>query len=387
VATMVAEGKPEAAPRRSEAVRVWLYETFFTNLCGVTFGDWCRVLRENRFAVDPPSWPRAAVLTAGSLLNSYYRRREDRLVGREVAEVAIKPPLFILGHWRSGTTLLHNLLALDDQFAFPNLYQVFFPHTFLTTEEARSGLVSPLVPQTRGIDNVAQGLRMPNEDEFATCVLSLRSPYMEWSFPRGRERYDRYLTFRDVPEADVARWKEAMVLFLRKLTYKYGRPMLLKSPPHTARVRLLLELFPDARFVHIRRNPYTVFLSTRHLFTELTRALEFQRPRPGDLDEAVLGRYRAMYDAYFDERHLVPDGRLHEVAFEDLEHDPVGQVRMAYDALGLPGFDALLPRLEEYVASLSGYRKNEYPDLAPDLRRRIGHAWRRSFDEWGYPMG
>src|SRR5215469_5512125 len=73
VATLLAEGKPEVALRRSEAVRVWLYETFFTNLCGVTFGDWCRVLRENRFAVDPPSWPRAAVLTAGSLLNSYYR--------------------------------------------------------------------------------------------------------------------------------------------------------------------------------------------------------------------------------------------------------------------------------------------------------------------------
>ncbi len=103
---------------------------------------------------------------------------------------------------------------------------------------------------------------------------------MEWSFPRGRERYDRYLTFRGVPEADVARWKEALVLFLKKLTYKYDRPMLLKSPPHTARVRLLLELFPDARFLHIRRNPYTVFLSTRHLFTELTRALEFQRPAP-----------------------------------------------------------------------------------------------------------
>jgi hypothetical protein len=387
VATLVDFETPRVAPPRSEAIRVWLYKTFFTNLCGVTFGDWCEVLRENRFAIDPSSWPRAALLTLGSVLNSYYRRREDRMFGPRLADVAIKPPLFILGHWRSGTTLLHNLLALDNQFAYPNLYQVFFPHTFLATEEARSRLVSPLVPQTRVIDNVAQGLKMPNEDEFAACAMSLRSPYMEWSFPRSRERYDRYLTFRDVPEAEVARWKRSLVLFLRKLTWKYDRPMLLKSPPHTARVKLLLELFPDARFVHIRRNPYTVFLSTRHLFTELTRALEFQRPRPEDLDEAVLRRYQIMYDAYFDERGLIPDHHLHELAFEDLEHDPVGQVRAIYQGLGLPGFDAMHPRLDDYIASLSGYRKNEYPDLAPALRARIDRAWSRSFDEWGYATG
>ena len=210
MATQVAIETPRAISQKSETIRVWLFKTLFTNLCGVTFGDWWQALRENRFAVGLPFCPRAAIMTAGSVLNSYYRRREEREFGEALAQVEVKPPLFILGHWRSGTTLLHNLLALDDQFAYPNLYQVFFPHTFLCTEEARTNLVRPLIPQTRIFDNVAQGLQMPNEDEFATCTASLASPYMAWAFPQNQAHYERFLTFRDAPEADIRRWKEAL---------------------------------------------------------------------------------------------------------------------------------------------------------------------------------
>ena len=374
-------------PRRSglEAARVWLFKTFFTNLCGITFRDWCEALRANRFAVDVPCWPRAAILTAGSVLNSLYLRKEMKTYGPRLTDVAIRPPVFILGHWRSGTTLLHNLLALDDQFAYPNLYEVFFPHTFLCTEEYRSDQIAGLIPSTRLIDNVAQGLRMPNEDEFASSVASLCSPYMLWSFPRNTARYERYLTFRGVPDTEVERWKSAFVLFLKKLSLRNDRPMILKSPPHTGRIKLLLEMFPGARFIHIRREPYTVFQSTRHLNRVLTRSLQFQRPDPLDVDAAVIRRYRLLYEAYFEERSLVPESQFHELAFEDLERDPIGQIHRAYEALGLDGFATVLPRLEDYVGSLADYRKNEYPDLPSELRDVIRREWRQSFEEWGYP--
>jgi hypothetical protein len=352
----------------------------------VTFGDWLAILRENGFAVDWPYWPQAALLTLGSPLNSLFLRKEARVYGDRLAQVVVRPPLFILGHWRSGTTLLHNLLALDEQFAYPNLYEVFFPHTFLCTEEYRAGQIEALIPATRLIDSMAQGLQMPNEDEFATCVASLCSPYMLWSFPRNAAHYERFLTFRGVPEAEVARWKSSLVLFLKKLTLRSDRPILLKSPPHTGRIRLLLELFPGARFVHIRREPYTVFQSTRHLNRVLTRSLQFQKPEPADTDAAVLRRYRLLYDAYFEERHLIPPGQLHDLAFEELEQDPAGVVERTYAALGLDGFDRVLPRLEAYVTTLAGYRKNEYAALSGRLRDAVRDEWRRSFEEWGYPL-
>lgn len=386
VATVAVKVAGPAAQNLSwaDSARELLFQSLFTNLCGVTVGDWWGILQHNRFAIAPSRWLRAAILSAGSLLNSYYRRKEVRLFNDRLADVAIQPPVFILGHWRSGTTLLHNLLSLDDRFAFPNLYEVFFPHTFLCTEDERTGLVAPLIPRTRAFDNVAQGLDMPNEDEFATAAASLVSPYLWWAFPRSGDRYENYLSFHGVPEPDVERWRSAFLRFLKKLTLRYDRPLLLKSPPHTARVRLLLDLFPEARFIHVHRDPYTVFRSTLHLNDVLTRSLSFQGPSQDEPEETVIRRYRLMHDAYFDDRPLVSAGQLHEIAFTDLERDPVGSLAQAYKGLDLGGFEQVEPALEQYAEGQAGYRKNTYPSLDSGLRARIRSEWSRSFEEWGY---
>ena len=164
-----------------------------------------------------------------------------------------------------------------------------------------------------------------------------------------------------------------------------NRPLVLKSPPHTARIRLLLEMFPEARFVHIHRNPYVVFQSFRHYFDTATWYTYLQRPDLSGIEDRLLRRYTALYDAFFTERKLIPDGRFHEVRFEELERDLVGQMRRLYEKLGLPDFEALQPKLQRYADSLAGYRKNEFPKLSDDLRNRIAHRWRRCFDAWGYP--
>ena len=105
-------------------------------LTGITWGVWRRLLRDNRFAVDPPYWHRAAFVTVASAMNAVWARREQRRYGAAIERVRItEPPLFILGHWRTGTTLLHNLLAQDtERLAYANTYQVVNPHTFLSTE-------------------------------------------------------------------------------------------------------------------------------------------------------------------------------------------------------------------------------------------------------------
>ena len=385
--TVEAASLSGSAASWSESAKAWMFRSLFTNLCGITFDDWWRVLRANRFAIAPGALHRAALVTAGSVLNSWYRRGEEKTFGARLDGIRVPPPLFVLGHWRSGTTLLHNLLALDDRFAFPNLYEVFFPHTFLATEDQRTGLVAPLIPRTRAFDNVAQGLDMPNEDEFATAAASLCSPYLWWAFPRNAATYERYLTFRDAPSVEVERWKSALLRFLQKMTLRYERPLLLKSPPHTARVGLLRTMFPDAKFVHVHRDPCTVFRSTRHLNDVLTKSLGFQSPLPSDRDDAVIRRYRAMHDAYFDDRADVPEGHLHELAFHDLERDPIGAIRGVYQALDLPGFADVRPRIQHHLDGLSDYRKNVYPSLDPDLNRRLRSEWGRSFEEWGYSIG
>ena len=241
-----------------------------------------------------------------------------------------------------------------------------------------------MIARRRYQDELAQGAGVTSEDEVALCTMTGLSPYLAWYFPRGGADYDRYLTFRDAQADEVGRWKHALTMFLKKLTLRYARPLVLKSPPHTARIRLLLGLFPDARFVHICRDPYVVFRSTRHTIRAVQPLFRLQECPAPDGDDGIISVYTEMYDAYFEERGLIPEGRLCEVGFEDLEREPAVVVRSIYHNLGLTGFEDVRPRLEGYLGSIAGYRKNRLDELPEELRRRIAHEWGRSFDEWGY---
>jgi hypothetical protein len=352
---------------------------------GITTGLWLRVLRDNGFAVDPPYWSRAIGVTLGSVPTTVTAAFERLRYGRRIRTTEVRAPLFILGIWRSGTTHLHNLLARDDRFAYPNHYEVTFPHTFLSTERRGADILARFLPASRPQDNVAVGVREPHEEEVALSSLTGRSTFLRLAFPRRTAQHDRYLTLRGLSDRELAEWKSSFVWFLKKLTFRYGRPLVLKSPGHTARIKALLELFPDAKFVHIRRNPYEVFQSALHTVRTLSPWYAMQRTSHRDLEGWTIEQYREAYDAFFEERPLIPEGRFHEIAFEHLEADPLGQVRGVYEALGLPDFGHVAPRLRSYLGSISGYGKNAFPDLSPALRRRIRESWRRCFAEWGYP--
>jgi hypothetical protein len=354
---------------------------------GVPLGDWLRLLWSNGFRVSPACWPRAFAATVGSLGNTPLRWLETLLWGRRIAAQEVPPPLFILGHWRSGTTYLHRLLAADSRFDYLTAIQAARPHDFLLTERILSkgaGLFAR--PAARGPDNLLWHPQVPVESEMALCRATFLSPTMSQVFPRRAAQYDRYLTFQGVPEREVRRWQAAFVRLARKLTCRHGRPLLFKAPPNTARVRLLLETFPGARFVHIHRDPYAVYQSTRRLRLLLLERFALQQFDTARLHERILRQYREMYEAYFAQRELVPAGRLVEVAFADLEKDPLGQVRRIYRELDLSDFEVARPALEKYVASQAGYRKNEHPSLAPEVRADVAREWRRCFEEWNYPL-
>lgn len=357
-------------------------------MTGVTLGVWLRLLAQNGFRLSPAYWHRAVVITLASLGNSAFARVERARHGAAIDAVRItRPPLFILGHWRSGTTLLHDLLAQDvAQFNFANTYQVVNPLTFLTTEGAITRLLPGLVPDKRPMDNMALSFASPQEDEFAPLLMTGLSVYLGISFPRTGAQYERYLSFRGVPRAEIEAWKQALLGFCRKLSLADDRALLLKSPPHTARIRTILEVFPDARFVHIHRDPYAVFQSQRHFFDTAGWYTYLQRPDLEAIDDGILQRHETMYDAYFEDLPLIPPGNLAEVRFEALERDPVGQVAAIYDQLDLPGFAAFRPRLQAYADSLQGYARNRFDPLDAPTRARVAARWRRSFDAFGYPV-
>jgi hypothetical protein len=369
----------------AEKLRVFI----LTRLCPPTAGrplaGWWRLMRENQFDVDMVFWPKFALNAVCSSLTSLMRLREQKHE-RDLDSLPTPRPLIVLGHYRSGTTLLQNLLSVDERLAFPTLFQAYNPFTFHVFEPIGKRIAGPLIPRQRMVDRVAMGADLPVEDELALIMLTGCSPYLGFMFPRREERFERYLTFREATEEERERWKQALLWYVKKLSACHGRPIVLKSPPHTARIRLLLQIFPEAKFVHIHRDPYTVFRSTRQLFERMTWMIGMQRPDHERFDGWVLRQYREMHDAFFADRPSIPAGRFHEIRFAELEADPMGEMHRLYDALKLPDFAELRPSLQQYVDSLRGYRKNEYPALDGRQRAAVAEAWGRCFEEWEYPL-
>ena len=143
-------------------------------------------------------------------------------------------------------------------------------------------------------------------------------------------------------------------------------------------------MFPGARFVHIVRDPFAVYQSTRHMYDTMVWHTYLQKPDVARIDEGILRRYTMMYDAYFAERSLIPSGQLHELRFEDLRRDPVGELGNLYAALNISGFAAAETDLRGYVSSLDGYRQNSYTHISPEDRARVTQAWGSHFTRWGY---
>jgi hypothetical protein len=357
-------------------------------LSGVTLGSWLRVLRDNRFAIDAPFWPRAALITLQSVPNTFVALAERLRYGQAIERTQVQPPLFILGAWRSGTTHLHNLFAVDKRFAYPNLYQITYPLTFLLTERTTAWLIDVCAPKRRPQDAVKMGVNEPQEEDFAMCPMSGQANLLAWAFARNAHFYDRFTTMAGLSNEELALWKSCYLQFLKKLTYKYARPLVLKTPANTGRIKTLLELYPDARFVHIHRNPYDVFRSNVHTLHTAGPYWQLQRIDYGNheaINAQIIELIKTLYDCYFSQRSLIPAGRLHQVAFADLERDPIGEVRKTYETLGLPEFGSVEQSLRGYVRSLADYKKNVFADLPDDLRELVYRGWRQYFNEWGYP--
>ena len=131
-----------------ERLKAMLITRLTPPLAGMPLGQSLRLLWANEFDIDPINFPKLALHFVCSSLTSMMKRREERLYPVAV-NVEIPPPVFVLGHYRSGTTLLHNLLAVDRRFAFPTMVRNYNPYTFRVFEPFAAPLVARVLPQRR----------------------------------------------------------------------------------------------------------------------------------------------------------------------------------------------------------------------------------------------
>lgn len=307
-----------------------------------------------------------------------YRKLEDRQT---------EDPLFILGHWRSGTTFVHNVFACDKHFGYNTTYQTVFPNLMLFGQPFFKKTVSWLMPDKRPTDNMELKVDQPQEEEFALSNMIPYSYYDFWFYPKKMMAYcDRYLLFDTIPEAERQVFMDTFDRLVKTCLWNtQGTQFLSKNPPHTGRIRTLLEMYPNAKFIYLKRNPYTVFESTRSFFTHTIRPLQLQHISPEELEANIIEVYRRLYYKYEEEKHLIPKENLVEIKFEDFEADAFGMTRDIYTQLQLPGFDAAQADIEKYLGKKKGYKKNQYQyeDRTVQL---VEEHWNMALREWGYSL-
>lgn len=298
---------------------------------------------------------------------------------------AMPPPVFILGHWRSGTTHLYNIMCQSGAWGFVPPVATGLPWDLFGLAKVFNPLLERALPEHRYIDNIPVNPDSPQEDEIAIANMSEASFYHGIYFPRAfAENVNRGLFFDGCSTADIRGWRRQFTYFLRKLYLHQGeKPLLIKNPVYTGRFAMLREMFPSAKFIHIHRNPYDVFVSMRNFYAKLLKQFALQGYDHVDIDETVLAVYDRMMRAYEADAADVPAEQLVELRYDDLDADPIAAVEACYAGLGLPGFETARAQFESYIASVASFEKNRFDysdEAAAKVEARLGYF----IEKWGY---
>lgn len=290
------------------------------------------------------------------------------------------PPVFIVGHWRSGTTLLHELLSASGAFVYPTTFACMNPQAFLLA----GGRVSPRVVETvRPMDNMLLRTDLPQEDEFALFCLGAPSAYEAAIFPEAMpELAHRSDPARWNPEERRA-WTRAFLRFSATCQKSApAMPLLLKSPPHSFKISLIEGLIPSARFLHIVRRPEDVFQSSRKLWQALWQMYALSPPlAPAQRDDAILASQVAL-DAVIDGQ-LPRDGRAMTLRFEDLVARPSDILTGIAEFLGLSQ-DAL-SNMKPRIVAMRGHKRDAAP-LSGEERARVTERCGAIYARHGYGL-
>ncbi len=264
-----------------------------------------------------------------------------------------------------------------------------FPDTIFNTlgNLLFEGFAKLSIPGKRAGDNVVLGTELPQEEEFALGHKTPISFYFFWMFPlKIKEYYKRFILFDGIENAQLDSWKSDYKLLIKKALKNTNREIYLsKNPPNTARIGALLEMFPEAKFIHIHRNPVEVFLSTHNFFSKMLPHLQLQKLSPDAIDGMVFELYKNLMSDYLMQRDLIPKGNLVELSFDRLQEEAMHVLNNIYKELNLSGFETAEPKFKTYVESKRSYKKNTHKITKTHLetlKETLGFV----FEEYNYSI-
>lgn len=349
-------------------------------LSGISFVSLFRLLWRKHFSCR--FFGRVLFLLQGSLWSSLFKWIETFTLPGNLP--VIKQPVFVVGHWRTGSTFLHQLLALNPDFVSPSVLQVSVPESFSVSEPYFRRIMSHVMEGKRPMDNVRLTPGEPQEDEYALLKMLPETPLEALLFPAADQPFCDRLTHAIQNEQLNGKWTAVFHRFAQKLLVQApDKKLLFKNPFHSFRIHHLIKQYPDALFIHIHRHPLEVIPSTVHMWNVVgPQNMLKGKWSPVSLKEAIpLFNYlTAAVRKHFDT--LSSSSRL-EVSYVDLDQDPLELLRVIYDHFGWDFSFSYQKKLQAFLASLSTYKKNLY-SLSEEERSIIERETRKFTDHY-YP--
>lgn len=325
-----------------------------------------------------------AGIVASTLFRTPFSWAERAVLAPLLPKVAeMTPPIFILGHWRSGTTHLYNIMSLGE-FGFVPPVATGMPWDFVGLGSVLKPLLVRALPKHRYIDAIPVTPDSPQEDEIALASMTPVSFYHGIYFPSKFDEHLQKGLFQEGCSAaqSAHRW-QMFSYFLRKLAYQQKKPLLIKNPVYTGCVADILQIYPDAKFIHIHRNPFDVFLSMRNFYRKLLPVFALQSFEHVDIEATVLSVYTEMMKRYEADTQNLAAPQFVELGYDTLDRDPLGAVRTIYETLELDGYDRAEPGFQTYLSTIKSYRKNAFKG-SHEMIEKVEREWAYFIDKWDY---
>jgi hypothetical protein len=367
----------------------WL---FSQALSGSSFTNLIRCVHQAKWSITPRYWLRFLVVLMATLLFAPLAMLEAALYRRQIAAHQLADePIFILGHWRSGTTFLHSLMAQDKQWGYFNTFYALLLRIAKLSEGVLKPVAQIALPSKRPMDDVALNMDYPQEEEFALTNHQGLSFYLMMHFPRYLLRYlAQYVAINDAPQPLRQAWKDSYRTILQKTSWlNHGRRLVMKNPPNTARVALLLELYPNAKFIYIHRDPAELYFSTQRTLAGMMGVFQLHSISKEEIEEDVLQMYPCLMQQFLQQQSLIPRDNFCALSYQQLKSQPQQAMAFIYDRLKLPDYDKAKENFATYLQSQRDYKTAKY-SLAPEVQEKLERRWgevQRQHEAWLASLG
>jgi hypothetical protein len=340
-------------------------------LLGIRFSTLIKIAFKNGLGLNPVYILRFLILLPTSLLVEVFILVEKIKYGKKIRQTTIeKPPVFIIGHWRSGTTFLHQLIFLDRQFTAPTFVQMITPEHFLFSTKYWVPLLNKTVPPKRPMDEVDIRPLDPMEDEWALLRLGVPTPLLKVFFPSSKTKFISG-TEEFIPTGkNLEKWKKSFLKLLKKITYQTHKQIVLKNPFHTPRMILIKEMFPGAKFIHIVRHPYKIVPSAINMWNIVSRENAFKSGWVEPTTEETALLVNEFWQYVNKNKNNLAGDQFAEIRYEDLEKNPVKELKRIYLQLGFVFSEELEKGINQFMEEKKNYRKNVF-DLSVEQKNTI----------------